>query len=676
VRVRLAWQPEKEEGSDASPWIRVTLPFASDGSGVKFRPEKGDEVMVSFEEGNVERPYVTGFLLSPSSNNKWGWLPDKSITSTNGHSITFNDGIDGSSFFQGLLPGLKLIRSYWPTSNFPPLLQDVDWCRGMTGGMTISDRMGLYKIDLNSSSRSVLIQSSMGNVKIDAFTGISISAPNGDIKIEGKNIKLEASDTISIESGTAVKHRYLPGDTPYTEGSAKWNTPAGRVIADIGLSCFRGVRNRIVDSAIDVNLIRTAIDVFLRPIDGTTKIRSNTYMRIEAGKGSTEYPRDAREDRDKERTAPDFYYDINAIASTAKSRVETVQKAFKNMCKAIEAFNGVSGKNGANANEAVIKFNDIKGASYAAKTAALAFDWEKLDLKDIPDEKQLEDNYTNEMKKHYEQKPESKNDKYKKHGGGREAGRKAYFMDQQNWINKKEQIQIQYNEAQKERIRLIAEKKKPIEDTAKQLSKAIHLYYKATKVNFKSSSLMNDTVFTAAFDAALGKLEFNTPEIDISVNTNKDSFNNWKDLKTHYMRTAVSLFLSEANVGDKINNKFLRLSAPAVTVSKDHLENELNWKNMIDSIVSDPKLPKTKSNGELAMEWAVDRYGKLAPSKTGNRYRWKVGVEGKILISDNSEKTLTFDNNGHVKTTDNAIMSDKACDQLKRVLGSIGTNVE
>jgi hypothetical protein len=398
-------------------------------------------------------------------------------------------------------------------------------------------------------------------------------------------------------------------------------------------------------------------------------------MRIEAGKGSTEYPRDAREDRDKERTAPDFYYTINTIASTARTRVEAAETAFKNMCKAIEAFNGVSGENGANANEAIIKFDNIKSASYAAQAAALTFDWEKLDLKDIPDEKQLEDDYTNEMKKHYEQKPVLKNDKYKKHGGGREAGKKAYFMDLQNWINKKEQIQIQYNEAQKERIRLIAEKKKPIEDTAKQLSKAIHLYYKATKVIFKSKGLMNNTAFTTACNNALEKLEF-TPDINISTETNRDSFTNWKDLKTHYMRTAVSLFLSEASVGDKINNKSLRLSAPAATVSKDNLENEINWRNMIDSMVSDPKLPKTKSNWQLAKEWAADTYGTLAPSKTGNRYRWKVGVEGKILISDNSEKTLTFDNNGHVKTTDNAIMTDKACDQLKRVLGSIGTNVE
>lgn len=671
VRVKFAWQPK--EGDDnkenASPWIRVSLPFATDGAGVKFKPEKGDEVMVSFEEGNVERPYVSGFLLSPSCNKKWGWLPDKSITSTNGHSITFNDGIDGSSFFQGLIPGLKMIRSYWPTSDFPPMFQDVDWCRGMTGGMTISDRMGLYKIDLNSSSRSVLIQSSMGNVKIDAFTGISISAPNGDIKIEGKNIKLEASDTISIESGTAVKHRYLPGDTPYTEGNARWNTPAGRWAADIGLSCFRGLRKRIVDSAIDVNLIRTAIDVFLRPIDGTTKIRSNTYMRIEAGKGSTEYPRDAREIKGKALVAPQFFDEINAIASLAKTRVGAVQTSFVKLCSAISAFNTVSGKNGENADEAVIKFDDILKASYKAESSALTYNWDEK-LKDIPTEESVKKSFDDQLKALADKEPKFEDDKYQKLG--RADGLDMWNKDRNNWKKERQHIKNECKKALEDRNKSISEKKKPIEDAAKNLSYAIKLYYKATKVFFCSPK-NNGTIFKDAYEAAISKLEFK-PELTITKTTNENSIPDWNNLKKHYMRTAVSLFLSEANVADKVNNRFLMLSAPAATASKENLEDEVNWMNLVNSMVSNPVLQK--ETGVMVKEWFEDTYGKLSKGEIGNRHRWKVGVEGKILLSDNSDKTLTFDQNGMVHTTENVTFTKEVSDHLKRVLASIGTNVE
>ena len=671
VRVKFAWQPEegKDNKENASPWIRVSLPFASDGAGVKFKPENGDEVMVSFEEGNVERPYVSGFLLSPKSNETWSWLPDRSITSKNGHTLTFNDGVDGSNFIQGMAPALKLLRSYVPTAAIPPLFSDFSICRGLTGGMTLSDRFGLYKINLSSDSRSVLIQSAMGNVTLNAFTGITISAPSGDIKIQGKNIKLEASDKVTIESGTAVKQRFLPGETPYTEAGYFWNSAPGRWIADIGLTFLRGVRNRVVDKAIDVSLIRTAIDVFLRPIDGTTKIRSNTYMRIEAGKGSTEYPRDAREIKGKALIAPQFFDDINAIASLAKNRVATVQTSFMKLCSAISAFNTVSGEKGENANEAVIKFDDILKASYKAKSSALTYNWDEK-LKDIPTEESVKKSFEEPLKAIKDKKPKYEDEKYQ--GLGRAQAVLKWTADLDDWQREKNQITIKYNKALEDRNKSIMAKKKPIEEAAKNLSNAITNYYQATKVIF-CKPLNSSMVFKDAYEAAISNLEFK-PELTITKKTNETSITDWKNRKKHYMRTAVSLFLSEASVADKVNNRFLRLSAPAATASKENLEDEVNWMNLVNSMVSNPVLPK--ATGDMVKEWFEDTYGKLSKGEIGNRHRWKVGVEGKILLSDNSDKTLTFDQNGMVHTTENVTFTKEVSDHLKRVLASIGTNVE
>ena len=91
-------------------------------------------------------------------------------------------------------------------------------------------------------------------------------------------------------------------------------------------------------------------------------------------------------------------------------------------------------------------------------------------------------------------------------------------------------------------------------------------------------------------------------------------------------------------------------------------------------MVSDPKLPKTTN--DKMKEWEAETYYDVDKQQLVNRNRWKVGVEGKILFSDNSEKTMTFDKNGLVKTTDNVTFTDKSYDQLKIKLGSIGTNVE
>ena len=56
VRVRYPWQgkTEKDEdleaSEDSTPWIRIALPMASDGSGFNFLPQIGDEAIINYEK--------------------------------------------------------------------------------------------------------------------------------------------------------------------------------------------------------------------------------------------------------------------------------------------------------------------------------------------------------------------------------------------------------------------------------------------------------------------------------------------------------------------------------------------------------------------------------------------------------------------------------------------------
>ncbi|KAF2080647.1 type VI secretion system Vgr family protein [Flavobacterium sharifuzzamanii] len=43
-----------------SDWMRVVQPYSGSGKGLYFRPEIGEEVQISFEANNVERPYISG----------------------------------------------------------------------------------------------------------------------------------------------------------------------------------------------------------------------------------------------------------------------------------------------------------------------------------------------------------------------------------------------------------------------------------------------------------------------------------------------------------------------------------------------------------------------------------------------------------------------------------------
>ena len=276
----------------ASPWIRVAQPMATEGGGTFFKPMVGDEVLVNFDGDNIERPYVVGSLYSKNT-----LVPDErinrtvgpnlhanasiAIVSPNGHGITFKDPSKGDNFFTSVYPGLDVLTEYADKVGLKiPLPKTKD----VTGGIRIGDRYGLYSIDMSSDKRSVSIKSSMGTVKLDAFTGISISAPNGDIKIEGKNVSIKAGNNLSLMSGTNIKKNVGGSDTAKGFFMSK-------VDMALGMAGSKPVE-MFVAPFLDASLFRTVLEVFLKPIEGTMLVKSKRYLKLEAGSGKTVISKD------------------------------------------------------------------------------------------------------------------------------------------------------------------------------------------------------------------------------------------------------------------------------------------------------------------------------------------------------------------------------------------------
>jgi len=658
VRVRFAWQPKEGEGSDASPWIRVSLPFATDGGGVKFKPNVDDEVMVSFEEGNMERPYVSGYLLSPRSNDSWSYLSDRTITSKNGHNITFNDGVNGGTFYFGLLPGLKAIRSFLPNNIIPNLLDDNAKCRDLTGGMTISDRYGLYKIDLSSDSRSVMIQSAMGDVSLNAFTGINISAPNGDIKIQGKNVSIEASDTVSIESGLAIKNRYLPSAAKYEEDGYSWAGAHFRAIPTDIWNGLRGAFPRALDKVVDVRLLRTVADMFLRPIDGTTKIKSYTFVRVEAGNGSAEVPHDAREGMDDETNAiVSIVAAIQMAASTAGSRIELIKTCYVEFQKAAETFNNQTNLEGVNANEEVIDFGQIKGKGWTSGVVdpeSLQYTWSEylaIDDEDQDEDEKKED----DQQKDDDQKEEKKNDK-EQNQGIKEDNSFMIEGEIEDILNKS--IDGQKDQKLRDRQSII--------NAATNLLTTIHNLYLAID-NYSQDNIdfgeAGAPSYAKYVKEAIKKQKFSAVS---STDVTKEPGNKeWGNIKTNYKRKAVKTLLADTNIGKTAKNYNLSIGNPG---DNDNLDNNDNWSDMVGKLIA-------ASDGEQKTKTLKHRFqdSYVQPwiDSTVNRRRWKVGVKGKILLSDNPAETITFNKDGEPNHSWNLVGTEVSAAKLKAKLLSI-----
>ena len=102
IRVQFDWQAQLDENM-MTPWLRIAQPYAGGGKGFSFIPEIGEEVMVDFEGGNAERPYVKGSLYNGVDDVDGKWVANqnshnqvKAIRTRNGHTVEIHDeGNDG-----------------------------------------------------------------------------------------------------------------------------------------------------------------------------------------------------------------------------------------------------------------------------------------------------------------------------------------------------------------------------------------------------------------------------------------------------------------------------------------------------------------------------------------------------------------------------------------------------
>lgn len=297
VRVRFAWQAE---GEPSSPWIRVAVPYAGDGHGMVMTPDVNDRMMLNFIGGNVECPYVAGYLYCADKRlpTGAGLLKDrmnpefsrKIISSATGQSITFVDKPDKSSFINMVVPPVaavwNLVNSFASSSATP---EDVLPFAPFNGELILRDDNGVYELNLSAKTRNITVKSAFGNVILDAFTGITISAPNGDINIEGKNVNIKAGNNITMVSGSNIKDKEMDlTEFSIMSINSVLNSLVGAAAKAL-TTRFTGFRS-FKKNISDLTFLRSSWEVLMRPVEGSLKLHSNRNTLITAGKGKAMVP--------------------------------------------------------------------------------------------------------------------------------------------------------------------------------------------------------------------------------------------------------------------------------------------------------------------------------------------------------------------------------------------------
>jgi uncharacterized protein involved in type VI secretion and phage assembly len=143
VKLRFPWMSESEPQSN---WARVAAPMSGGERGFLFPPEVDDEVLVAFDQGNLNFPYVIGFLWNARQPPPHTEPKKRTIKSVSGHTVELDDS-DGSEkisvLFKGGQPSITIEQAA-VTIRF----SDACFIKLENAGVTVKGA----KIQLNPSS--------------------------------------------------------------------------------------------------------------------------------------------------------------------------------------------------------------------------------------------------------------------------------------------------------------------------------------------------------------------------------------------------------------------------------------------------------------------------------------------------------------------------------------------
>jgi type VI secretion system (T6SS) baseplate-like injector VgrG len=157
---------------DLSPWARIAVPMSGIVSGVAFLPQIGDEVLVAFEHGDVNVPYVIGSLWNGLAPPPPNIPPDSPIrTSYMIRTLTGN--------------GMMIVEA-------PPMLSIMAPVAGQTMTMTPAGTaiVSATAVEIVVAGATILVtpagvQIAGATVSLAATTALNLTAPAITIAAEG-----------------------------------------------------------------------------------------------------------------------------------------------------------------------------------------------------------------------------------------------------------------------------------------------------------------------------------------------------------------------------------------------------------------------------------------------------------------------------------------------------------
>lgn len=246
VKVHFHWDREGKRDENSSCWVRVSHEWAGSGYGGICVPRIGQEVIVSFLEGDPDQPIIVGRVYNAHQMPPFG-LPGKKMVS----GIKSNSTPGGGGSNELHLDDTKGSESVYlhAQKDYTTLVENnmattvkvdqTNTVKGkqtetITGDQTLTVETGNQTVSVNSGNQTITVKSGAQAVSIESGGATLTAKTNRAVTVDSGPYSLTAKSDVSMTSQTAT----LSG-TGETNVTMKSNTadifvlaPAGRAVVE------------------------------------------------------------------------------------------------------------------------------------------------------------------------------------------------------------------------------------------------------------------------------------------------------------------------------------------------------------------------------------------------------------------------------------------------------------
>lgn len=214
VKVSFPWMPEGSSGEIPSSWARVAALGGGKNGGLYFTPEVGDEVLVVFEMGDVNMPYIVGALWNSKDKPPKGpsgvavaagKVNQRIIKSRTGHVILLDDTAGKESIVIQDKSGngitLDAVKNSMTIKTKGDLILDVG------GKFTVTSKM-----DFSIESKTQGAIKTNTKLDIEAKTGAVVKASTAELNLtpastalKGTQVDIQGTAKTSVKGSAMVE---------------------------------------------------------------------------------------------------------------------------------------------------------------------------------------------------------------------------------------------------------------------------------------------------------------------------------------------------------------------------------------------------------------------------------------------------------------------------------------